>query len=66
MVTTAYEAPNASWQIHTMDIEGVASDVALTETNGFTVLVLLASDPADHDAYLDSILLPILEVLAVR
>jgi len=66
MVTSAYEALNASWQIHTLEVAGVASDVALTETNGFTVLVLLASDPADHDAYFDSILLPILEVLTVH
>ena len=44
----------------------MATDVALAETDGFTVLVLLASDPSDRDTYYDAILIPALEALVVR
>ena len=61
-----YESSRASWQIHSIEVEGVATDVALAETDGFTVLVLLASDPGDRDTYYDAILIPALEALIVR
>lgn len=62
----SYESSRASWQIHSIEVEGVATDVALAETDGFTVLVLLASDPSDRDTYYDAILIPALEALVVR
>jgi pimeloyl-ACP methyl ester carboxylesterase len=66
MATSSYEGGTATWEIHTLEVEGVATEVALAETNGFTVLVMLASDPADHEVYIDAILIPILEALQVR
>ena len=59
-------AGSTSWEIHSLEIEGTATDIALAETGGFTVLVLLASDPADRDAYLEEILTPVIETLTVR
>jgi len=62
----AYESNRASWQIHSIEVQGVATDVALAETDGFTVLVLLASDPDDRETYFDAILIPVLEAVVVR
>ena len=61
-----YESSRASWEIHSIEVEGVATDIALAEVDGFTVLVLLASDPADRDTYFDAILIPALEAVVVR
>lgn len=61
-----YDSGAATWEIHTLEVEGVATDIAIAETNGYTVLVLLASDAVDRDAYQTSILLPILDALKVR
>jgi len=66
MTTRSYESGTATWEIHSLEVDGVATEVALAETNGFTVLVMLASDPADREAYIDAILIPILEGLQVR
>lgn len=61
-----YQTPRATWEIHSFEVEGTATEVALAETNGFTVLVLLAVDPSELPAYLDEILIPVLEALQVR
>ena len=61
-----YNSGPTIWGIHTLEVEGVATDIAITETNGYTVLVLLASDSVDREAYQASILLPILDALEVR
>ncbi|MDF1597109.1 MAG: alpha/beta hydrolase [Acidimicrobiia bacterium] len=66
MTTRSYDGGTTTWEIHTLEVDGVATEVALTETNGFTVLVMLATDPADRDVYIDAILIPILEALQVR
>lgn len=55
-----------TWEIHSIEVAGTATDIALAETEGFTVLVLLAADPADRDTYLESILTPVLESVVVR
>ncbi|NNC41053.1 MAG: alpha/beta fold hydrolase [Acidimicrobiia bacterium] len=59
-------AGSTSWEIHSFEIDGTATDIALAETGGFTVLVLLASDPADRDAYQEAILIPVIESITVR
>ena len=49
-----------------MEVEGVVTDIAIAETDGFTVLVLLASDSSDRDTYQDTLLIPILDAVEVR
>ena len=65
VTTRQYETDSATWEIRTLDVEGVVTDIAIAETDGFTVLVLLASDSSDRDAYQDTLLIPILDAVEV-
>jgi hypothetical protein len=66
MSSRSQTAGSTSWEIHSFEIDGTATDIALAETGSFTVLVLLASDPADRDTYQEAILIPVIESITVR
>ncbi len=66
VLNRTYASNAAVWDIYTFDIGGVSTEVAIAELDGFTVVVLLAADIDDRDAYIASILLPNLDAIGVE
>ncbi len=66
LTSRSYESSTGTWEIHTFDIGGVSTDVAIAELDGFTVVVLLAANAEDRQAYFETILLPNLDEITVE
>ena len=51
------------WTRYRGDLQGFVADIALTDADGLTYLVVLVSDEAERDSLVDAVLLPVLEAI---
>jgi hypothetical protein len=56
-------AGDLTWDLYAFEIQGQAADLAMTEHNGQTYMVLLVSFPGERDALYESVFLPVVEAL---
>jgi pimeloyl-ACP methyl ester carboxylesterase len=57
------EANDLSWTLYTTTVQGLHIDVALAESEGLALIVLLQSTADEHDALYESVFLPVLDAL---
>ncbi|MCP4289470.1 MAG: alpha/beta hydrolase [Gammaproteobacteria bacterium] len=59
------QANGLTWALYTIDVEGVVRDIALTDSEGFTFIVLLRSAAEERDALHGAVFLPIVDALTL-
>jgi pimeloyl-ACP methyl ester carboxylesterase len=53
-----------TWSLYTFEVQGVPRDLALAESEGLTLILLMRSAVDEHDALHEAVFLPILDALA--
>jgi hypothetical protein len=59
------EANSLTWQIYSLETEGVNRDVALAQGDGIAFIVVLRSDAIEHDELYEAIFLPVVDALVL-
>ena len=57
------KANGLTWTLYVTKFKGDPVDLALTENNGLTLLVVMLSDSREHDALYETVYLPIVDAL---
>jgi hypothetical protein len=57
------EANGLTWTLYAVTVQGVEIDMALTEADGLALIVLLQSDPGEHEALYEAVFLPAIDAL---
>jgi hypothetical protein len=57
------EANGLTWTVYAVEIQGIPVDLALTESNGLALIVLLQSSAEEHEALYDAVFLPVVDGL---
>jgi len=55
-----------TWTFYQTEAQGAVVDIALTESEGTTIIVVLFSSEDEHDALTEAILLPVLEAILIQ
>lgn len=58
------QAGDLTWTLYAFPLQGMEIDMALTESSGLALLVLVQSDPAEHEALYEAVFLPVVDALA--
>ncbi len=61
--TGAREANDLTWSLYTFQVQGVSRDLALAESEGLTLIVILRSAPNESDVLYEAVFLPAVEAL---
>jgi len=59
------EANGLTWQLYSLDIEGVKRDVALAESEGVAFIVVLRSDGEEREMLYEAVFLPAVDALVL-
>jgi pimeloyl-ACP methyl ester carboxylesterase len=62
--TGAREANGLTWSLYTFKVQGVSRDLALAESEGLTLIVILRSAPNERDVLYEAVFLPVVDALA--
>ncbi len=62
-VMEEYEADGLSWALFSLEVQTVAVDIALAESGGQVLLIVLQSTPDDREALFESVYLPAIDAL---
>jgi hypothetical protein len=62
--TGAREANDLNWSLYTFEVQGVSRDLALAESEGLTLIVILRSAPNERDVLYEAVFLPAVEAMA--
>ena len=62
--TGAREANDVTWSLYTFEVQGVSRDLALAESEGLTLIVILRSAPNERDVLYEAVFLPSVEAMA--
>ena len=57
------EANGLTWTLYTVTLMGLEIDMALAEADGLALIVLLQSDPGEHEALYEAVFLPVIDAL---
>lgn len=57
------EANDLTWQLYSTEVQGLAIDIALTDSGDTALVVLLQSDPREHDSLYDSVFIPVVDAM---
>lgn len=57
------EANGLTWTLYAVEIQTIPVDLALAESEGVSFIVLLQSDPDEHDALYEAVFLPAIDAL---
>jgi pimeloyl-ACP methyl ester carboxylesterase len=57
------EANGLRWTLYAVMVQGIEIDMALTEADGLALIVLLQSDPGEHEALYQAVFLPVIDAL---
>ena len=57
------EANGMTWTLYAVEVQNIPVDFALAESEGVAFIVLLQSDPGEHDALYEAVFLPVLDAL---
>jgi hypothetical protein len=63
--TGEHQANHLTWLLYAFQVQGVPRDLALAESEGITLIVLLRSTRAERDALYEGIFLPVVDALAL-
>jgi len=63
--TGEHQADGLVWSLYAFQVQGVPRDLALAESEGLTLIVLLRSAPADRDALYEAVFLPVVDAMAL-
>jgi len=58
-------ANDLTWSLYTFEVQGVPRDLALAESEGLTLLLLMRSAADEQDALYEAVFLPIVDVLTL-
>ncbi len=58
------EANGLTWTLYAVTVQGVEIDMALTGADGLALIVLLQSDPGEHEALYEAVFLPVIDSMA--
>ena len=64
--TETLEIGNYTWTFYQAETQGVVVDIALTESEGTTIIVLLLSNADEREALVEFVLLPVLEAVLIQ
>ncbi|MCP5099558.1 MAG: alpha/beta hydrolase, partial [Chloroflexi bacterium] len=62
---TVVDVNGRSWTSHAGVLQGLPVDIALTETDGITFVVLLITNPEDRDGLFETVFLPALDAITL-
>ncbi len=57
------EANGLTWTLYAITVQGLEIDMALTEAEGLAFIVLLQSEPGEHEALYEAVFLPVIDAL---
>jgi len=57
------ESNGLTWTLYAVEVQGVSVDIALSESEGSALIVLLQSTPDERDALYEAVFLPIVDAL---
>ena len=57
------ETKDLTWTLYAFSLQGLEIDMALAESSGLALLVLVQSEPAEHDALYEAVFLPVVDAL---
>jgi len=57
------EANGLTWTLYAVKVQGIPVDLALTESDGLALIVLLQSSAEEHEALYDAVFLPVVDGL---
>jgi len=58
-------ANGLTWQLYSLEIQGINRDIALAQGDGIAFIVVLRSDAGEHDELYQAIFLPVVDALVV-
>ena len=58
------QANDLTWSLYTLEAQGLLRDIALAESEGSVLIVILRSAADERDALYDAIFLPVVDALA--
>jgi len=61
--TGAREANDLTWSLYTFEVQGVSRDLAVAESEGLTLIVILRSAPNERDVLYEAVFLPAVDAL---
>jgi len=62
--TGAREANDLTWSLYTFQVQGASRDLALAESEGLTLIVILRSAPNERDVLYEAVFVPAVEAMA--
>lgn len=60
---TQRDANGLTWSLYALNVQGLSLDIALAQTDGLTLLVVLQSAPYERDSLYESVFLPVVDEL---
>jgi hypothetical protein len=57
------EANGLTWTLYAFEVQGLSIDMALAESGGQGLLVMLQSEPKEHDTLYEAVFLPMIDAL---
>jgi hypothetical protein len=57
------EANGIAWMLYYLEVQGLSVDIALADSEGTALLVLLQSEPAERDLLYDAVFVPAVDAL---
>ena len=58
------EANDLTWTLYFLEMQGLHVDMALAESEGLALIVMMQSDPDEHDVLYETVFLPAVDALA--
>jgi hypothetical protein len=59
------QANGLTWTLYALTVQSVEIDMALAEADGLALIVLLQSDPGEHEALYEAVFLPVVDALVL-
>jgi pimeloyl-ACP methyl ester carboxylesterase/predicted small lipoprotein YifL len=57
------EVNGLTWTLYAIEVQGLSIDLALAESNGQGLLVMLQSEPGEHEILYEAVFLPVVDAL---
>jgi pimeloyl-ACP methyl ester carboxylesterase len=64
-ISAERKANDLAWSLYTFEVQGVPRDLALAESEGLTLILIMRSAADEHDALHEAIFLPIVDALTL-
>ena len=64
-ISAERKANDLAWSLYTFEVQGVPRDLALAESEGLTLILIMRSAADEHDALHEAVFLPIVDALTL-